>query len=94
MDYVIIAAILAVIYLVYNAQRALAEEATRVPASGPPRYRLLSENRNEPILTQRIYRDGPLSWVAETPGGDRIIAYSANASEGPPPQLLRAVRQI
>lgn len=83
------AAVGAAVYLVRQLRRAQVQETSVVnDSTRKPRYRRASViSPYSPIPITALYRDGPMSWVAEAGNGIKYIAYSSNPLE--PPEIFQ-----
>lgn len=83
-----VAAVGAVAYVIWQIRKANAEEAA-VDNSyvKMAEYRKASHLFDNPVLVVNLYRDGPLSWVAEDSSGRKWAAYGAG--DKPPASLAR-----
>ncbi|QKE44380.1 hypothetical protein [Yaravirus sp. 'brasiliensis'] len=83
-----LAAVGAVAYVIWQIRKANKEEAA-VDNS----YVKMAEYRNagqlcdNPVIVANLYRDGPLSWVAEDTSGRKWVAYGSG--DKPPASLSR-----
>lgn len=88
-----LAAVGAVAYVIYRMRKANKQEAA-VDNS----YVKMAEYRNaghicyNPVIVANLYRDGPLSWVAEDTSGRKWVAYGAG--DKPPASLTRRATMV
>jgi hypothetical protein len=80
-----IAAAAAVGYVIYQARKAQTTELLDVQtAVRTPEYRKATDLFWHPAIVNKIYKDGPISWVAEADGGRKWIAYGSHPTIPPP----------
>lgn len=86
-NFTFLAALAAAGYVVYQMSRATTQErAVDLSYVRMAEYRPASALCDNPALVVNLYRDGPLSWVAEDSSGRKWVAYGAGDQ---PPAYLR-----
>ena len=83
-----IAAAAAAGFVIYQMRQASAQEAA-VDNSylKMAEYRKASQLLYNPVIVANLYRDGPLSWVAEDTSGRKWVAYGSG--DKPPASLAQ-----
>lgn len=73
---------------VQKKQDEIDEQSIRIP-----QYFSTGDNQSEFIPARKVYKDGPITWVAEASDGTKWIQYS-NSTARPPSLLRKYVMQI
>lgn len=77
-----------VVYVISQANKVMKkqdevdEQSTRIP-----QYFSTGDNNSEFIKATKVYKDGPISWVAEASDGSKWVQYSSATMA--PPALMR-----
>jgi hypothetical protein len=88
MNWAFIAASAGVLYLVTRVNKLNQKQDENDEQSvRQPQYYSTGDNNGEFIPIVKVYKDGPISWVAEASDGSKWVQYSNSTTR--PPQLMR-----